>query len=166
MSPSDILLYSYISVFLGHHQRSSPPPAVNGNKYKDPQQTLCRERILGTLSLNWDVTINSFPLGIREHWKRGGRKDIRTRGHEGHQETKPFKSTWAKLVWTPRCRGSMHRACSSLHQVLCIYLMASSLAVVWYSWVCSWVSAPSLGLFSFCLLLLFNSVVIVFFFFF
>lgn len=64
MSPSDILLYSYISVFLGHHQSSSPLQEMGTNiKTHSRHHT---ERILGTFSPNWDVTIKSFPSGIRD----------------------------------------------------------------------------------------------------
>jgi hypothetical protein len=63
-------------------------------------------------------------------------------------ETKPSKSTGAKLTWTHRGWSSKHRACLQLPQVLCKYTMSSGLVLAWYSCLCE-----SVDLWFLCLLL-------------
>lgn len=62
---------------------------MDGNKYTDPQPDRM-QRELGTISLKRDVFIRSLPLGLREPWRRGGRKHGRARGDGEHQESKAF----------------------------------------------------------------------------
>lgn len=56
--------------------------------------------LLGTLSSTWSVFIKSFPLEIREPFRKGGRKSARTREVGRHQETGLSKSTWSKFIWS------------------------------------------------------------------
>lgn len=42
---------------------------------------------------------------------------------------RPTKSTQSKFIWTERDCGSMHGACTGLHQILCVCILASGLVV-------------------------------------
>lgn len=99
-------------------EASSCPPAVNGNKQCPQSDIERRER--GTYSPKWGVS-------IREPWRRGGGKS--QRGHQRHQENKALYTNWAKLILAHRDWSSEHRAYTGLHQILCVYIIASSLAV-------------------------------------
>lgn len=85
-----------------------------------------RVRDLGTFSPKWMVSIKPLPSEFRQC-----EKSVRAKGDGGHQETRPSKSTRAKLIWTHSDWGRMHSACTGLDQVLCIYIMEYSLEVVW-----------------------------------
>lgn len=58
-------------------------PATDGNKYKDLQPDISRVRDLETSSHKWNVSIKSFPLGLRRPCERGGGT-----GHGGRQASK------------------------------------------------------------------------------
>jgi hypothetical protein len=45
-------------------------------------------REMGTISPKWDVSIKSLPSELRETQRREGRKSVRARGDERHQESK------------------------------------------------------------------------------
>lgn len=62
------------------------PYAADQNKYRDPQSVTQSLRVkdFGAFSSNWDVSVKSHPSGLREIYGRGGRKDVRARGDEGH----------------------------------------------------------------------------------
>lgn len=107
-----------------------------GTDTETHSQSVCRGRDLGTLSPNWGVSI----------------PPLRAQGtHRRMREEWRSQSGWK----TPRKKSP------GLHQVLCIYIMASSLVFLWDSvlWMCKQVISRScpLGLFSFCLFVLYNS---------
>lgn len=58
----------------------------------------------------------------------------------------PSESRWSKLTWTHRDGGRKYSAFTGLHRVLCMYVMASSLAFLWVSRVWEWVVLCALGL--------------------
>lgn len=53
--------------------------AVDGNKYRDHNWTMCRERDAGAHSSKWDDSINSLPSELRELCRRGSRKILRVK---------------------------------------------------------------------------------------
>jgi hypothetical protein len=54
------------------------PFEADGNKYRDSEPNISwRVRNFGKLNSKWDITIKSFPSGLREHCRRGGRKNQR-----------------------------------------------------------------------------------------
>jgi hypothetical protein len=55
-----------------------------------------RVRDHGILNRKWDVSIKFLHSELKEPHRKGGRKNARARGDEGHQENKASKSTWAK----------------------------------------------------------------------
>lgn len=56
------------------------PSISDGNKCKDPSPVIIqRIRELGILSLKWDISKQSLPLGLRKPWGRGGWKPVRVR---------------------------------------------------------------------------------------
>jgi hypothetical protein len=52
---------------------------------------------------------------------------------KGTKETRSFKSILWKFIWTHT--SSKHRTCKDQHQVLCVYITASSLLFLWEPWV-------------------------------
>lgn len=71
-----------------------------------------RVRDLGPLSSTWDIFIKSFPSGLRELYRRGGRKTVRDRGG-GHQQGKSTLLTqqnWCTHELTEKARAHMRRA--------------------------------------------------------
>lgn len=107
----------------------------------------------GTLNSKWAVSIKSFPLEIREPCGEGpervyepeGLRDTKKRGLLYQHEQSSHELT--------ETEHSIQRACTGLHQVLCIYIMASSLMLLCCSWVWEWVS-PNSGAFSWIIFLL------------
>lgn len=101
-------------------------------------------RDFGTLSCKWNTLINTPPLLHLTHTlphssrKPAEKEAERTKEPEGKKDIKPSKLTWTKLTWSHRDWGSTHRDCLGLYQVLCIYIMVSSLVFSLYSWV--WIS--------------------------
>ena len=64
-----------------------PPPAADRNKCRGPPPDIMQiVKDLRRLSPKWDV--RSLSSELREPTGRGGRKSLRARGDEGHQETK------------------------------------------------------------------------------
>ena len=107
---------------------------------RDPQPDVVqRMRDRGTFSSKWDFSIKGFLQGSGNSMQEGKRKSVKAREGGRHQDTRLSISTWSKLIWTHRDWGSKHRACTGLHQVLCVYIMTSSLVFLWDSWMCEWV---------------------------
>lgn len=76
---------------LAHKGDNSWSPTVDKKKLqatKLPYSDIAQVRDLVTLSLKWDVSIKSFPSGLRKPHRREGRKSLRTRGDGGNQENK------------------------------------------------------------------------------
>ena len=108
--------------------------STDGNKYKTYSQTICRNwENHETLSLNQDVSIKTPSPRPGEPQGRGGRKSGRSRGDGRHQEKKALWINIRKAHTNSQRWNSMHRACLGLYQVLCVYIMASSLVFSWDS---------------------------------
>lgn len=68
------------------------PPAMCGNKYRDPQlDDMQIVRGFGTLILKWYVSLKSLPSGIREPCGRKGRMIEGTSVGEDTKETRPSR---------------------------------------------------------------------------
>lgn len=85
---------------------------------------------------------------------------------EDTNKTRPSKPTWSKLIWTHRGHWcSMPRACTCVCQVFWVNMVASSLEILWDSWVWElvglclpcllWRSFSSIYFFNFNVLVLF-----------
>ena len=87
MTPNDILLYSWISALLSHHQRGFLLQQMR--RHRDPQSdNVQRARDLRALSPKWDVSVKTFPSELTERCGKGGRKSLRARQDKGHQGNK------------------------------------------------------------------------------
>lgn len=101
----------------------------------------------------------SQPSELREPYRRGDRKTTKATGDGGRRENEASNSVWSKFIRTRRGWGHVPSAPMGVSQVLCVSIMASSLASVrllrlWTSG--SLILEPSLGLFPFSSLVFFN----------
>ena len=71
----------------------------------------------GTLSLKWDISIKSHTSQARELHRREGWKNVRARGHGGHQVNKAPIRQHGQAISTHRNISSTHRVCASLPQI-------------------------------------------------
>lgn len=79
------------------------PPALYGNKYRDPQlDNMQKVKDFRSLSFKRDVFIKSFPLGLRTLWKK------RNQGL--------LDSAGLAHIWTPEDRDNMHKSRMGLQQ--------------------------------------------------
>lgn len=130
------------------------PPAAIRNRCRDPKPLLPKERVLGTYSYKWDISLKSFPSEFREYGGRGGRNSIRVPRDGGHQVYRTLWINYQKLIWTHREWSMKKRSYTFLYQFLCVYIVAFSLVFSWDFWVCLWVDlwllCLLLGFFSIC----------------
>ena len=131
MIPKGILLNSWISALLSHHQRSFLQQQMGSNR--DPQPDIIqRVRDLGTLSSKWDVSIKFLHPGFSELFERGGRESERAKSLEDTKETKPSK--WIRLQ--PSELTEAEAECTGPAWVLLVHIMVSCLAFLWFSSMC------------------------------
>lgn len=92
------------------------PPSADQNRYRDPQPGMQRVGELGTLIPIQDVSKEFLPQNAQgTPWKRR-QEDCKKPEGEGRQ-TLPLKSANSLYIRSYRETGSMHRACTGLHQM-------------------------------------------------
>ena len=80
-------------------------------------QSICTE-LEETQSPKENVSIKSLPLGLREPYRRGGRRSVRAKWDGVHQENKGLvNSSESKDIWAYRNWSSVHGFCTGLHQM-------------------------------------------------
>ena len=65
------------------------PPVADENKYRDPQSDITQNvKVLGILTLKWDVSIKSLPQSSGNPTEEEMEKNVRVTGNGKHQENK------------------------------------------------------------------------------
>ena len=64
-----------------------------GKRIQKPTATQYAVRHSGTPNTEWDVSIKSFPSGLRKPCGKEGRKNVRSRADEKQNKTKQNKKT-------------------------------------------------------------------------
>jgi hypothetical protein len=91
------------------------PPAVNGNKHRNPQpDVIQRVRDLETALKDMSLS-SSSPRDSGKLRRRGDQKDLRTGGDKGHQETKAYFIVRSNAHVNSQALNYMYRNCR-VHQ--------------------------------------------------
>lgn len=108
-----------------------------------------------TLSPKWDVSIRFLLSEFREPHGRGGGNSLRARVWRTPRKQGPLNPHKHKSPYSSQRPRQQAQVCTRLHT------MAPSWVFLWDSWTCSLIPVSSLGLSSYCWLVLstFNTIV-------